>query len=83
MDEDNRGKSDYSAKNCTTVEINSSTELAGILRSLRSPLTQLVTASKAQTEAFNNLREDILLQPDRYAEMTKTVFQLGTPTRWA
>ena len=45
-------------------EENCSTEMAGILPSLQSSLQQLVQASKAQTEAFNNLREDILLQPD-------------------
>ena len=38
--------------------------MAGILLSLQSSLQQLVQVSKAQTEAFNNLREDILLQPD-------------------
>ena len=38
--------------------------MAGVLLSLQSSLKQLVQASKAQNEAFNNLREDILLQPD-------------------
>ena len=45
-------------------EENGSTEMAGVLLSLQSSLKQLVQASKAQNEAFNNLREDILLQPD-------------------
>lgn len=38
--------------------------MAGVLLSLQSLLKQLVQVLKAQTEAFNNLREDILPQPD-------------------
>ena len=38
--------------------------MVGVLLSLQSSLNQLVQASKAETDAFNNLREDILLQPD-------------------
>ena len=55
----------FSSQDCDkNDEENGSTEMAGVLLSLQSSLTQLVQASKAQTEAFNNLREDILLQPD-------------------
>ena len=52
--------------------------MAGVLLSLQSSLKQLVQASKAQTEAFNNLREDILLQPDPNEE-DKDVITDGTP----
>ena len=52
-------------------EENGSTEMAGVLLRLQSSLKQLVQASKAQTEAFNNLREDILLQPDPNEEDIK------------
>jgi len=45
-------------------EENSLTEMAGILLSLESLLKQLIQASKAQTEGFNNLKEDNLLQPN-------------------
>ena len=48
---------------------------AGLL--LAKPLKQLVQASKAQTEAFNNLREDILLNPDPNEE-DKDVLTDGT-----
>ena len=50
---------------------NRSTEMAGILLSLQSSLKQLV-------QAFNNLREDILLQPDPNEE-DKDVITDGTP----
>ena len=46
--------------------------------SLQSSLKQLVQAFKAQTETFNNLREDILLQPDPNKE-DKDVITDGTP----
>ena len=59
-------------------EENGSIEMAGVLLSLQSSLKQLVQASKAQTEAFNNLREDILLQPDPNEE-NKDVITDGTP----
>ena len=49
------------------------TEMAGVLLSSQSSLQQLIQASKAQTEAFNNLREDILLQPDPNEEDKDTV----------
>jgi len=38
--------------------------MASVLQGLQSSLTQLVEVSKAQTEAFDSLREDILLQLD-------------------
>ena len=57
---------------------NGSTEMAGVLLSLQSSLKQLVQAAKAQTEAFNNLREDILLQRDPNEE-DKEVITDGTP----
>ena len=59
-------------------EENSSPEMAGVLLSLQSSLKQLVQASKAQTEAFNKLREDNLLQPDPNEE-NKDVMTDGTP----
>jgi len=46
-------------------EKNSSADMVSILQDLQSSLTQLAEVSKAQTEAFNNLREDLLLQPDK------------------
>ena len=46
--------------------------------SLQSSLKQLVQASKTQTEAFNHLREDILLQPDPNEE-DKDVVTDGIP----
>ena len=68
-----------SSPNCDrNGEENGSTEMAGVLLSLQSSLKQLVQASKAQTEAFNNLREDILLQPDPNEE-DKDVITDGTP----
>ena len=57
---------------------NGSTTMAGVLLSLQSSLKQLVQASKAQTEAFNNLREDILLQPDPNEENMDVITD-GTP----
>ena len=57
---------------------NGSTEMVGVLLSLQSSLKQLVQASKAQTKAFNNLRKDILLQPDANEE-DKDVITDGTP----
>ena len=59
-------------------EANGSTEMAGVLLSLQSSLKQLVQASKAQTAAFANLREDILSQPDLNEE-DKDVVTAGTP----
>ena len=57
---------------------NGSTEMAGVLLRLQSSLKQLVQVSEAQTEAFNNLREDILSQPDPNEE-DKDVITDGTP----
>ena len=57
---------------------NGSTKMAGVLLSLQSSLKQLVQASKAQTEAFNNLREDILLKPDPNEE-DKDIITNETP----
>ena len=59
-------------------EENGSTEMAGVLLGLQSSLKQFVQASKAQTEAFNNLREDILLQPDPNEENMDVITD-GTP----
>ena len=68
-----------SSPNCDrNGEENGSTEMAGVLLSLQSLLKQLVEASKAQTKASNNLREDILLQPDPNEE-DKDVITDGTP----
>ena len=59
-------------------EENGSPEMVRVLLSLQSSLKQLVQASKAQTEAFNKLREDNLLQPDPNEE-NKDVITDGTP----
>ena len=59
-------------------EENGSTEMAGVLLSLQSSLKQLVQTSKAQTEASNDLREDLLLQPNPNEE-DKDVATDGTP----
>lgn len=64
MSADDREKTDSSANSSRTEETNNSAAMASVLQGLQSSLTQLVEVSKAQTEAFNNLREDILLQPD-------------------
>ena len=45
--------------------------------SLQSLLKQLVQVLKAQTEAFNNLREDILLQPDPNEEDNNVLTDTG------
>ena len=34
-----------------------------VFQGFQSPLSQLVTVLKAQTKAFNSLKEDLLLQP--------------------
>ena len=59
-------------------EENGSSEMLGVLLSLQSSLKQLVQASKAQTKAFINLRENILLQPDPNEE-DEDVITDGTP----
>lgn len=64
MSADDGEKTDSSASLSRSKEKNSSTDMASVLQGLQSSLTQLVEVSKAQTEAFNSLREDILLQPD-------------------
>lgn len=38
--------------------------MATVFPGFQSALTQLLTVLKAQTEAFNSLKEDLLLQPD-------------------
>ncbi|XP_015755584.1 PREDICTED: uncharacterized protein LOC107335133 [Acropora digitifera] len=68
-----------SCPNCDrNGEENGSTEMASVLLSLQRSLKQLVQASKAQTEVFNNLRKDILLQPAPNEE-DKNVITDGTP----
>ncbi|XP_068678583.1 uncharacterized protein [Montipora foliosa] len=57
---------------------NGSTEMAGVLLSLQSSLKQFVQASKAQTAAFANMREDIFSQP-HLREEDKDVVTAGTP----
>ncbi|XP_020627015.1 uncharacterized protein LOC110064319 [Orbicella faveolata] len=64
MSADDREKTDSSANPSRTKEKNSSADMVNVLQGLQSSLTQLVKVSKAQTEAFNSLREDILLQPN-------------------
>ena len=64
MNVDDDGVTDSCLDYDRNGEETCSTEMAGVLLSLQSSLQQLVQASKAQTEAFNNLREDIRLQHD-------------------
>ena len=78
MNLDDPGETNTSADCDRNEEKNGSADMAGVLQSLQSSLTQLVEASKAQTEAFNNLREDILLQPDP-DEDDEDVVTDGTP----
>ena len=52
--------------------------MATVFQGFQNALTQLVAASKAQTEAFNTLKEDLLLQPDPDEEEEATG-TLGTP----
>ena len=73
MSVDDREKTDSSANSSRTEEKNSSVDMASVLQGLQSSLTQLVKVSKAQTEAFNSLREDILLQPDPDEEVEEGV----------
>ena len=53
-------------------------DMATVFQGFQKALTQLVAASKAQTEAFNRLKEDLLLQPDSDEEEEATG-TLGTP----
>ena len=78
MSVDDHGVTDSSPDYDRNGEENCSTEMVGVLLSLQSSLKQLIQASKAQTEAFNHLREDILLQPDPNEE-DKDVVTDGTP----
>ena len=64
MNVDNDRVTDSSPNYDRNGEKNGLTEMAGVLLRLQSSLKQLVQVSEAQTEAFNNLREDILPQPD-------------------
>ena len=64
MNVDDDGVTDSSPNCDRNGKENGSTEMAGVLLSLQSSLKQLVQTSKSQTEVFNNLREDIFLQPD-------------------
>ena len=68
MSADNREKTDSSTSVVRIEEKNSSADTASVLQGLQSSLTQFAEVSKAQTEAFNNLREDLLLQPDEEDE---------------
>ena len=67
MSADNGEKTDSSTNVVRIEENNSSADMASVLQALQSSLTQLAEVSKAQTEAFNNLR-DLLLQPDEEDE---------------
>ena len=78
MNDDNHGVTDPNPDPDRNSEENGSTEMAGVLLSLQSSLTQLVQASKAQTEAFNSLREGIFLQPEPNEEDTDAETD-GTP----
>lgn len=73
MSADDREKTDSSANPSRTEEKNSSADMASVLQGLQSSLTQLVEVSKAQTEAFNSLREDIFLQPNPDEEIEEGV----------
>ena len=67
MSADNGEKTDSSTSVVRIEEKNSWADMASVLQGLQSSLTQLAEVSKAQTEAFNNLR-DLLLQPDEEDE---------------
>ena len=64
MSTNNGEKTDSSANPSRSEEKNSLADMVSVLHGLQSSLSKLVKVSKAQTEAFNGLREDILLQPD-------------------
>ena len=64
MSDTEKGETDTSPNCSSHEETESSAAMAGFLKGLQSSLTELVKASKAQTDAFNNLREDIYLQSD-------------------
>ena len=74
MSTNDREKTDSSANSSRTEEKNSSADIASVLQGFQSSLTQLVEVSEAQTEAFNSLREDILLQPDPDKRIEEGVF---------
>ena len=71
-------KSEASTNSNRTRDENNSPDMATVFQGFQNALTQLVAASKAQTEAFNSPKEDLLLQPepDEEEEATGT---LGTP----
>lgn len=64
MGAENMDKLDASSNSNRTQEKNNSPDMATVFQGFQSALTQLVAALKAQTEAFNSLKEDPLLQPD-------------------
>ena len=68
MSAGNGEKTDSSTSVVRIEKKNSSADMASVLQGLQSSLTQLAEVSKAQTEAFNNLRKDLLLQPDEEDE---------------
>ena len=68
MSAGNGEKTDSSTSVVRIEKKNSSADMASVLQCLQSSLTQLAEVSKAQTEAFNNLRKDLLLQPDEEDE---------------
>ena len=68
MSAGNGEKTDSSTNVVRIEEKNSSADMVSILQGLQNSLTQLAEVSKAQTKAFNNLREDLLLQPDEEDE---------------
>ena len=65
-------KFDASTNSNRAQEEDSSPDMAAVLQGFQSALTQLVAASKVQTEAFNSLKEDLLLQLDANEEEEET-----------
>ncbi|KAL9977309.1 hypothetical protein ACROYT_G014699 [Oculina patagonica] len=61
---DNGEKTDSTTNLVKVEEKISSADMASVLQGLPSSLTHLAEVSKAQTKAFNSLRDDLLLHPN-------------------
>ena len=79
MSAENMGKSEASRNSNRTQDENNSPDMATVFQGFQNALTQLVAASKVQTEAFNSFKEDLVLQPDPDEEEEEATGTLGTP----
>lgn len=72
MSAENMDKLDASTYTNTAQDENNLPDMATVFQGFQSDLTQPTAASKSQTEAFNSLKEDPLIQPnpDEEEELT-------------